>query len=287
MKKLLGDLGKFLKSQEKLILNANGIDVKNGNDKVEIKEILGALDIDEDFVYYGKHKSKYKSNEYSITNVYDNYGTIGIECENNLIYPIIRCIAMCIITNNNVVINVGKGKNFATLNMIVILINKFFEALNRKDYIKIVDENEYRFHVDMVNKIILIASHNYYSRVTHRVEVPVSYYNTDKPAVLLSDKKYEKYLEEYKDSTILTTVEVDEKYDDYYMSSVEEAIKYVNERLNGRKLVMFTSDENSALKVMNECKSNIVCVNVSMNNVSMPNFNQMDFLYIKSMISPN
>lgn len=288
MKKLLNDLGKFIKSQEKLILNANDIDIKNGNDRVEINEILGALDIDEDFIYYGKHKSKYKSKEYTVTNVYDNYGVVGIDCENNLIYPIIRAIAMCILTKNKVVINIKEGRNFATLNMIVILINKFLEVLKEKDYVKLVDkDNDFYRHNKEINKIFFISSHEYYRKNAIHTDVAHAYYNMSKPNVIITDKKLVKMLGGFKDNEIFSTVPLGDKLNYHLVKDLNDALDFINRGKENSKTVLFTSNEEEAISFMNNCKSGLTYVNIVSNNVSMPNFNQMDFLYIKSMISPN
>ena len=289
MDKIINDLCDFLKSQEKLIMNANKIDVENKNDKIDMNELVSALHIDEDFVYYGKHKSKYKNKEYTITNVYDNYGTIGIDCENNLMYPIFRIVAMCILTRNKALINIKEGKNYATINMITILVNKFMEALKVNNFITLTTPDDRDFYRDgeRIGKIIVVSSKGYYEDHVMATNLPCAYYDISMPTVIITDKNYEKQLDSLVGSPVVTTVELDKKHRlERFVSNLDEAMKYVNERMPKSKTILLTGNNEEAVKFLNSCKSQLAFVNVVSSNISMPNFNQMDFLYIKSMISP-
>lgn len=290
MKKLLKDLSSFIKSQEKLIMQANKIDVDSKGDKVSVSEIINALNIDEDFVYYGKHKSKYKNDNYMITNVYDSYGTIGIDCENNLVYPIIRAVAMCIFTHNKAIINIDEGKNYATINMIVILINKFMGAAKMGECVSINQEPSIKFYMNSskIDKIIIISSYDYYCYNVRHCTVPCSFYDMSEPTAIITDESYSKFVESLdSEIEVLTTIDLKSKHRITRIKDLTEGINYINEKNAKNKVILFSSNQDEAIKFMNFCKASLVFVNVASSNISMPNFNQMDFLFIKSMVSPN
>jgi hypothetical protein len=279
---MLNKLQSFLISQKSLILEANKLDVKSGNDKIDFDSIINCFNFTNETKLYASKIEAFKDNKIKTIKIYDSYGTILLDCENNLINPITKAIAMSIFTNNSLVISLKTPKNYITINMIVTLTNRFLNEINSNLKIEITDKNTIETITSYnINKVISIASKNHFLKYNDLYDVDTKFFSLEKPVIIVHDKANLEYLKDIKDITIYTNKKLDLDNKQIIVKNMDEAINSIN-KLNLHKVILLTNNEEIAIKFINFTKCENVLVNSIDLNQNMPNFDQEDFLYIKT-----
>lgn len=285
MNDMMDELKSFLLSQKDLLIKANDIDVKSGNDKMEISELENCFNYDNETRLYSVRLEGFADSQTKTFKLYDSLGTIGLDCKDNLIYPIAKVISLCVYTNNSLIINLKEGgKNYVTINMLVELVNKYLEAkeINIKIEVQTRDQHEFSLNRDL-NKIFIISDEDYYLRNRYISDVETKFYLVDTPAIIVDNKAHIEYLKNIdKNVTVYTNEPLGISENERLVPTFKDAVRLVNRSEYRHKVILLTKDESNAKYFVNNCKVENVLVNVMDLSTRMPNFDQKDFLYIKT-----
>ena len=168
--------------------------------------------------------------------------------------------------------------------MLATLINRFLEINSINIKIEIVGENEQEFFKNSkIDKMIFISDFEYYLKNKKLLTMESKVFVVDDPIIVIDNEAHLSLLKNIdKNILIYTNKDLGLNNKEILYNNLENAIRLVNESRYKHKAILLTKDEANGKLFVNKCKCENVLVNVMDLSTRMPNFDQKDFLYIKT-----
>jgi gamma-glutamyl phosphate reductase len=287
----------ILFESEKIIKNANELDIKNNNgfeiDFSIIKKIKKELSASEDI--YRKVLSMNKNeNNYLEGRQIDNLGTIGVIYSGNT-YIFLELALKSILSHNSIIFSCNKYMR-GTNELIIILIQRalkeykidenLVQADYSGDYSKLLENNM------SINKVIVIGDRKLQNNVKKQAKTNLVCKGYDNYDIYIEDltniSLIEQIIKQTKNVDIYIQKDLINPFDEAIkVEDIDEAIGQINFNTTGYSSAIFTDNSEKGSQFLREIKSENISVNASPLLNKLLNLDIGEMLFVKNMYFPS